>query len=125
MAPLKGNQCLHPTVPTCPQPMGLTEVDKVGRQNAAQAGCCGADTHAHVSDHGRVQLGCVHVNHGEGSSNSKLAHHHQDSGQVIQIWRGKGKRVNRRHQFKKAMQPSGGTQSEHTFSFRGYGGWFL
>ena len=58
-----------------------------------QAGCCGADPHTHVSDHCGIQLGCVHVNHGKGSSDSKLAHHHQDSGQVIQIWKGKGKEV--------------------------------
>ena len=75
------------------RPTGLTKVNEVGRQDASQAGGCGADPYAHVSDHCGVQLGCVHVDHGKGRSHSKLAHHHQGCGQIIQVWRGKGKKV--------------------------------
>lgn len=76
--------------------MVLTKVNKVGRQDAAKAGCCGADPHTHVSDHSGVQLSCVHVDHGIGRGDSKLAHHHQGSRQIKQFWRerkdSKGKR---------------------------------
>lgn len=75
----------------CPE--GLTKVNEVGRQDAAQAGRRGADAHTHVPDHGGVQLGSVHVDHGKGSCDSKLTHHHQDCSQVIQLWRGKGRQV--------------------------------
>lgn len=71
---------------------GPTKVNEVGSQDAAQAGRRGADSHAHVSDHSRVQLGRVHVDHGKGCCDSKLAHHHQDRSQIIQVWRGKGKK---------------------------------
>lgn len=76
-----------------PSATGLTKVNEVGRQDAAQAGRHGADSHTHVSDHCGVQLSCVHVDHGKGSSDSKLAHHHEDRSQIIQLWRGKGKTV--------------------------------
>ena len=82
-----------PPLPCALCPEGLTKVNEVGRQDAAQAGCCGADSHAHVPDHCGVQLGRVHVDHGKGSCDSKLTHHHQDCSQVIQLWGGKGRLV--------------------------------
>lgn len=84
-----------PTLPCVLCPKGLTKVNEVGRQDAAQAGRCGADSHAHVPDHCGVQLGRVHVDHGKGGCDSKLTHHHQDCSQVIQLWRGKGRPVGR------------------------------
>lgn len=73
---------LRASVPSLQCTVELTKVDKVGRQDAAKAGCCGADPHTHVSDHSGVQLGRVHIDHGIGRGDSKLAHHHQGSGQV-------------------------------------------
>jgi len=54
-----------------------TQVDDVGRGDAADARGRGAHAHAHVAQHGGVQLGGVDVDDAEGHGEAKLTGHLQ------------------------------------------------
>lgn len=67
--------------------MHLTQVNKVGGNDAAHPGGHGADPHCHVPDQGWVELCSEDIQHGKGGSDPKFSQHGQTDGQEVVTWK--------------------------------------
>ena len=67
--------------------MHLTQVNKVGSDDAAHSGGHGGDPHCHVPDQGWVEFCSEDIQHGKGRRDPKLSQHGQTNGQEVVTWR--------------------------------------